>query len=50
MYDRFQDVFVADMPVLVIQEVPVASLTATNVTGLATNPVGFTYFDGVKIS
>jgi peptide/nickel transport system substrate-binding protein len=50
MYDRFQDVFVQDLPIIVIQEVPVASLTAKNVTGLVTNPVGFSYFDGVKIS
>jgi peptide/nickel transport system substrate-binding protein len=49
MYDRMQDVFVQDMPVLIIQEVPQASLMAKNVTGWEINPLGFVFLDNVKI-
>jgi peptide/nickel transport system substrate-binding protein len=41
LYGKLQDLFVADLPVLVIQEAPQASLTAPNVTGWEINSLGF---------
>jgi peptide/nickel transport system substrate-binding protein len=48
MYGRLQDIFVQDLPVLVIQETPQASLTQPNVTGWEINPLGFVFVDKVK--
>lgn len=50
LYGRLQDVFVADLPVLVIQEAPQASLTATNITGWEINPLGSVIVKNVSIT
>jgi peptide/nickel transport system substrate-binding protein len=49
LYSQLQDIFVEELPVLVIQETPQASLTQTNVTGWEINPLGFVFVDDVKI-
>lgn len=41
LYGQLQDLFVQDLPILVIQEAPQASLTAPDVTGWQINPLGF---------
>ena len=50
LYGRLQDLTVQDLPVIVIQETPAASLTQPNVTGWNINPLGFIFLDAVKIS
>lgn len=40
LYHQLQDEFVADLPILVIQEAPQASATAPNVSGWEINPLG----------
>ena len=49
MYGRLQDITVEELPVLVIQETPQASLTQTNVTGWEINPLGFIFVNNVKV-
>lgn len=41
LYGQLQDIFVADLPAIVIAEAPQASLTAPNLTGWEINPLGF---------
>jgi ABC-type transport system substrate-binding protein len=50
LYGRIQDVFVQELPILVIQEAPQASLTAKNITGWEINPLGFVYVKGVSVT
>lgn len=50
LYGQLQDIFVQEMPVLVIAEVPEASLMLPTVTGWEINPVGFVLVDKVKVS
>jgi len=47
-YDRLQDLVVQDLPVLVIQEAPQASLLANGYTGWEINPLGYVYQSHVK--
>lgn len=49
LYNQLQDIFVADLPVIVVQEAPVASLTQPNITGWEINPLGTVFLDDVKI-
>jgi peptide/nickel transport system substrate-binding protein len=41
LYAQLQDLFVQDLPVIIIQEAPQASVTAPNVTGWEINPLGY---------
>ncbi len=41
LYAQLQQLFVQDLPVIIIQEAPQASVTAPNVTGWEINPLGF---------
>jgi peptide/nickel transport system substrate-binding protein len=41
LYAQLQDLFVQDLPVIIIQEAPQASVTSPNVTGWEINPLGF---------
>ena len=50
LYAQLQDMTVADLPVLVIQETPMASLTAPNISGWQINPLGFIFVNEVTIS
>jgi ABC-type transport system substrate-binding protein len=49
LYGQLQDTFVQEMPVIVIAEVPDASLTLPTVTGWDINPVGFVLLDKVRV-
>ena len=49
LYAELQDLFVAELPVLVIQETPQASLLQPNVTGWEINPLGTVFVNNVKI-
>jgi peptide/nickel transport system substrate-binding protein len=49
LYAKLQDIFVADMPVIITQEVPAASLTKSNVSGWQINPLGHVIVRGVSI-
>jgi ABC-type transport system substrate-binding protein len=49
MYGRLQDLTIAELPVIVVQETPQASLTATGITGWEINPLGFVFVDDVKV-
>ncbi|MCC6790953.1 MAG: ABC transporter substrate-binding protein, partial [Thermomicrobiales bacterium] len=49
LYGELQDMTVAELPVMVIQEAPQASLTPPNVTGWEINPLGFVFVDKVTI-
>jgi peptide/nickel transport system substrate-binding protein len=49
LYGQLQDLFVAELPVLVIQEAPQASVMAPNVTGWEINPLGYVLVNNVKI-
>lgn len=40
LYGRLQELFVEELPVIVMQEAPQASLTATNLSGWEINPLG----------
>ncbi|MGH2560284.1 MAG: ABC transporter substrate-binding protein [Thermomicrobiales bacterium] len=40
LYDQLQDIFIAEMPVIIVSEVPQASLLKPSVTGWAINPLG----------
>jgi peptide/nickel transport system substrate-binding protein len=50
LYARFQDIFVSDLPVIVTQEVPAASLTKANVNGWQINALGHVIVRGVSVS
>jgi len=49
LYGQLQDMFVQDLPIIVIQEAPVASLTAPGVSGWEINPLSWISIDGVTI-
>jgi peptide/nickel transport system substrate-binding protein len=49
LYAKLQDIFVSDLPVIVTQEVPAASLTKSNVSGWQINPLGHVIVRGVSI-
>ena len=49
LYAKLQDIFVADMPVIVTQEVPAASLTRSNISGWTINPIGQVIVRGVSV-
>jgi peptide/nickel transport system substrate-binding protein len=49
LYGQLQDIFVADLPAIVIAEAPQASLMAKNVTGWEINPLGFVLFKTVAV-
>jgi ABC-type transport system substrate-binding protein len=49
LYAELQDIFVADLPVIVIQETPQASLMQPNVTGWEINPLGFVFVKNAKL-
>jgi peptide/nickel transport system substrate-binding protein len=40
LYGQLQDIFVADLPAIVVTEAPQASLTAKSITGWEINPLG----------
>lgn len=48
-YGRLQELFVQDLPILVIQEAPQASLMAPNVTGWEINPLGYVFVRNVTV-
>ena len=50
LYAKLQDIFVADMPVIVTQEVPAASLVKSNISGWTINPIGQVIVRGVSVS
>jgi peptide/nickel transport system substrate-binding protein len=50
LYGRLQDIFVSDMPVIVTQEVPAASLTKANIGGWQINALGHVIVRGVSVS
>jgi peptide/nickel transport system substrate-binding protein len=50
LYGQLQDIFVADLPAIVIAEAPQASLTAKNVTGWEINPLGFNIVKNVSVT
>jgi peptide/nickel transport system substrate-binding protein len=49
LYGRLQDIFVSDVPVIVTQEVPAASLTKPNVSGWQINALGHVIVRGVSV-
>jgi peptide/nickel transport system substrate-binding protein len=49
LYAKLQDIFVSDMPVIVIQEVPGASLVKSNISGWKINPIGQVIVRGVSV-
>jgi peptide/nickel transport system substrate-binding protein len=49
LYAKLQDIFVADMPVIVTQEVPAASLVKSNIAGWKINPIGQVIVRGVSV-
>lgn len=49
LYGQLQELFVQDLPIMVIQEAPETSLAAPNVAGWETNSLGFVYLDDVTI-
>jgi peptide/nickel transport system substrate-binding protein len=50
LYGQLQDLTVQELPIMVIQEAPQASLTSPNVTGWEINPLGFVFVNNVKVS
>lgn len=50
LYHQLQDLFVEELPVLIIQEAPQASVTAPNVTGWEINPLGSVLLRNVDIT
>lgn len=48
-YGRLQELFVQDLPILVIQEAPKVSLTAPNVSGWEINPLSWVGINSVTI-
>ncbi len=49
LYGRLQELFVAELPILVIQEAPQASLLAPNVAGWEINPLGYVFVKNVTL-
>ncbi len=49
LYGELQDLTVQELPIMVIQEAPQASLLAPDVTGWEINPLGFVFVSGAKI-
>jgi peptide/nickel transport system substrate-binding protein len=49
LYGRLQELFVEELPIIVIQETPQTSLMAPNVSGWEINPLGFIFLDDVTI-
>jgi peptide/nickel transport system substrate-binding protein len=49
LYAKLQDIFVSDMPVIVTQEVPAASLTKPNIGGWQINALGHVIVRGVSV-
>ena len=49
LYAKLQDIFVNDVPVIVTQEVPAASLTRPNVSGWQINALGHVMVRGVSV-
>jgi peptide/nickel transport system substrate-binding protein len=49
LYAKLQDIFVSDMPVIVTQEVPAASLTKVNLSGWQINALGHVMVRGVSV-
>ncbi len=49
LYAKLQDIFVADMPVIVTQEVPAASLVKSSISGWTINPIGQVIVRGVSV-
>ena len=49
LYGRLQDIFVNDVPVIVTQEVPAASLTKPNISGWQINALGHVIVRGVSV-
>jgi peptide/nickel transport system substrate-binding protein len=49
LYARLQDIFVSDVPVIVTQEVPAASLTKSNISGWQINTLGHVIVRGVSV-
>ena len=50
LYAKVQDAAVADLPVIVIQEAPQASLVKPNVTGWEINALGMVIVRGASLS
>ena len=50
IYAQLQKIMVDELPVMMIQSVPVASLTGKNVVGYQINPLGWALFSQAKIS
>ena len=49
LYGQLQEAFVADLPILVIQEAPAASVTSASVDGWEINPLSWVIVNGVTI-
>jgi peptide/nickel transport system substrate-binding protein len=49
LYGRLQELFVEELPIMVIQETPQTSLMAPNVSGWEINPLGFIFLEDVTI-
>ena len=50
VYAQLQKIMVDELPVMMIQSIPVASLTGKNVVGYRINPLGWALFSQAKIS
>ena len=50
LYGSLQEMFVADLPCIIVQEAPAASVVAKSVAGWEINPLGFIHLDGVTVS
>ena len=50
LYGQLQEMFVADLPVLVIQEAPQSSALRSTVEGWAINPLGFVLLNNVTFA
>jgi peptide/nickel transport system substrate-binding protein len=50
LYGQLQDIFVADLPAIVVTELPQASLTAKNVSGWEINPLGMVIVKNASVS
>lgn len=49
LYGRLQDLTVAELPIIVVQEIPQASLVKPDVTGWEINRLGYVLVRGVKV-
>jgi len=48
-YARLQELFVQDLPIIVVQETPRVSLTSADVTGWEINSLGSVWFNHAQI-